>query len=37
MGDADAANWLATTLNGGVARGVTLNATSVQKSPYASG
>lgn len=37
MGDADAANWLATTLNTGVARGVTLNATSVQKSPYAGG
>jgi hypothetical protein len=37
MGDADAANWLATTLNNGVARGVTLNATSVQKSPYAGG
>lgn len=37
MGDADAANWLATTLNAGVARGVTLNATSVQKSPYAAG
>lgn len=37
MGDADAANWLATTLNTGVARGITLNATSVQKSPYAGG
>jgi len=37
MGDADAANWLATTLNTGVARGVALNATSVQKSPYAGG
>jgi len=37
MGDADAANWLAATLNSGVARGVTLNATSVQKSPYAGG
>ena len=37
MGDADAATWLATTLNSGVARGVTLNATSAQKSPYAGG
>lgn len=37
MGDSEAANWLATTLNQGVARGVTLTATRTQRSPYAGG
>ena len=37
MGDHEAANWLATTLNQGVARGVQLTATRTQRSPYAGG
>jgi len=37
MGDSEAANWLANTLNQGVARGVTLTATRTQRSPYAGG
>jgi hypothetical protein len=37
MGDSEAANWLASTLNQGVARGVTLTATRTQRSPYAGG
>jgi hypothetical protein len=37
MGDQQAGQWLATTLNTAVQRGVPLNATTVQKSPYAAG
>jgi hypothetical protein len=37
MGDSEAANWLANTLNQGVSRGVTLTATRTQRSPYAAG
>jgi hypothetical protein len=37
MGDTDAANWLANTLNQGVSRGVQLTATRTQRSPYAGG
>jgi len=37
MGDAEAANWLANTLNQGVARGVQLTATRTQRGPYAAG
>jgi len=37
MGESEAANWLANTLNHGVARGVTLTATRTQRSPYAGG
>lgn len=37
MGNYEAANWLANTLNQGVARGVTLTATRTQRSPYAGG
>lgn len=37
MGDSEAANWLANTLNEGVARGVTLTATRTQRPPYAGG
>jgi len=37
MGESEAANWLANTLNQGVARGVTLTATRTQRSPYAGG
>jgi len=37
MGDAEAANWLANTLNQGVARGVQLTATRTQRPPYAAG
>jgi len=37
VGEAQAGQWLATTLNTAVQRGVPLNATSVQKMPYAAG
>ena len=37
MGDAEAAHWLANTLNQGVSRGVQLTATRTQRSPYAGG
>jgi hypothetical protein len=37
VGDAQAGEWLASTLNRSVQRGVPLNATTVQKSPYAAG
>jgi hypothetical protein len=37
VGEAQAGQWLATTLNTAVQRGVALNATTVQKSPYAAG
>jgi hypothetical protein len=37
MGDGDAANWLANTLNQGVSRGVQLTATRTQRPPYAGG
>ena len=37
VGEAQAGQWLATTLNTAVQRGVPLNATTVQKSPYAAG
>jgi hypothetical protein len=37
MGDSEAANWLANTLNQGVARGVQLTSTRTQRSPYAGG
>ena len=37
VGEAQAGQWLATTLNTAVQRGVPLNATTVQKSPYAVG
>jgi hypothetical protein len=37
VGDAQAGQWLATTLNTAVQRGVQLNATTVQKAPYAAG
>ena len=37
VGEAQAGQWLATTLNTAVQRGVPLNATTVQKSPYATG
>jgi len=37
VGDAQAGQWLATTLNTAVQRGVPLNATTAQKSPYAAG
>ena len=37
VGEAQAGQWLATTLNTAVQRGVALNATAVQKSPYAAG
>lgn len=37
VGDQQAGQWLAKTLNTAVQRGVPLNATSVQKSPYAAG
>ncbi|HUI42094.1 MAG TPA: hypothetical protein VL523_09005 [Terriglobia bacterium] len=37
MGDAEAANWLASTLNQGVARGIQLTATRTQRGPYAGG
>ena len=37
VGEAQAGQWLATTLNTAVQRGVALNATTVQKSPYAVG
>jgi len=37
MGDTEAANWLANTLNQGVARGVQLTATRTQRPPYAAG
>jgi hypothetical protein len=37
VGEAQAGQWIATTLNTAVQRGVPLNATTVQKSPYAAG
>jgi hypothetical protein len=37
VGDAVAGQWLADTLNRSTQRGAQLNATSVQKSPYAAG
>ena len=37
VGEAQAGQWLASTLNTAVQRGVSLNATTVQKSPYAAG
>ena len=37
VGESQAGQWLATTLNTAVQRGVALNATTVQKSPYAAG
>jgi hypothetical protein len=37
VGEAQAGQWLATTLNTAVQRGVALNATTVQKMPYAAG
>jgi len=37
VGDAQAGQWLANTLNTAVQRGVPLNATTVQRSPYAAG
>jgi hypothetical protein len=37
VGEAQAGQWLATTLNTAVQRGVPLNATAVQKTPYAAG
>ena len=37
VGEAQAGQWLASTLNTAVQRGVPLNATTVQKSPYAAG
>ena len=37
VGEAQAGQWLATTLNTAVQRGVPLNATTVQKAPYAAG
>jgi hypothetical protein len=37
VGEAQARQWLATTLNTAVQRGVPLNATTVQKTPYAAG
>lgn len=37
MGESEAANWLASTLNHGVSRGVTLTATRTQRGPYAGG
>jgi hypothetical protein len=37
VGEAQAGQWLATTLNTAVQRGVSLNATTVQKAPYATG
>ena len=37
MGETEAANWLAGTLNRGVSRGVSLTATRTQRSPYAGG
>jgi hypothetical protein len=37
VGEAQAGQWLATTLNSAVRGGVPLNATTVQKSPYAAG
>ena len=37
VGEAQAGQWLATTLNTAVQRGVSLNATTVQKTPYAAG
>jgi hypothetical protein len=37
VGEAQAGQWLATTLNTAVQRGVALNATTVQRSPYAQG
>jgi hypothetical protein len=37
VGEAQAGQWLATTLNTAVQRGVALNATTVQKAPYAAG
>jgi len=37
VGEAQAGQWLASTLNTAVQRGVALNATTVQKTPYAAG
>jgi hypothetical protein len=37
VGEAQAGQWLASTLNTAVQRGVPLNATTVQKTPYATG
>jgi hypothetical protein len=37
VGEQQAGQWLATTLNTAVQRGVPLNATTVQKAPYAAG
>jgi hypothetical protein len=37
VGEAQAGQWLATTLNTAVQRGASLNATTVQKTPYAAG
>jgi hypothetical protein len=37
VGEAQAGQWLASTLNTAVQRGVALNATTVQKMPYAAG
>jgi hypothetical protein len=37
VGEAGAGQWIATTLNNAVQRGVPLNATTVQKAPYAAG
>lgn len=37
MGETEAANWLASTLNRGVSRGVPLTATRTQRGPYAGG
>jgi hypothetical protein len=37
VGEAQAGQWLATTLNTAVQRGVALNATTAQKTPYAAG
>jgi hypothetical protein len=37
VGEAQAGQWLASTLNTAVQRGVALNATTVQKTPYPAG
>jgi hypothetical protein len=37
MGETEAANWLASTLNRGVSRGIPLTATRTQRGPYAGG
>jgi hypothetical protein len=37
VGEPQAGQWLASTLNTAVQRGVALNATTVQRTPYAAG